>query len=145
MDEENMTDFSEEELAYQQKLREAEADAVSNILKDGLNTENVVEAAENAAGFAQAMRNKIIDPQSPKIACKSKCHWCCHQSVGVFAPEVFRLTKYIKTSFSSKEQQALIKKIEAIDKNTRGKSPSQRAKLNIPCMFLVYGPESVTL
>jgi Fe-S-cluster containining protein len=135
--------MSEEEYSYQQKLREAQEDAVLRILEKEITSEKIVHVAENAAWFAKEMRDKIVHPQSPKIACKEKCHWCCHQSVGIFPPEIFTLVEHINGNYTQKEKKLLIDKLEDLDKKTRGKTPSARAKVNMPCAFLSYGNCSV--
>ena len=128
--------LNQSELDYQQNLSEIQEDAVDRILSNGLELINYIEVADNASMFARAMRDKIIHPDSPKLACKAKCHWCCHQSVGVSVPEVFRITSHIKEKL---EKKTYIKKLEAIDNKTRGKSPKQRARIEMPCAFLAYG------
>jgi len=133
------SDFTPEELTYKNYLKETQADAVSNILEDEKGIEEIIHVVENTSWFAGEMRDKIIDPDSPKVACKEKCHWCCHQSVGVTAPEVFRITKFIDENISAKEKQKLTNNLEKLDGMSRGKTTSQRAKLDMPCAFLNYG------
>lgn len=133
------SDFSQEELEYQNGLREAQADAVSKILDKDKGIDEIIHVVENTSWFAKTMRDKIVDPSSPKVACKDKCHWCCHQSVVVTAPEVFRLTKFIKDNFKEKDKSNILNKLEGLDSKSRGKTPTQRAKLNKPCAFLNFG------
>lgn len=133
------SEFTERELEFQDDLKEAEADAACRILKSEKGLEQVIHVADNASWFASTMRDKIVDPASPKIACKDKCHWCCHQSVGVSAPEVFRITKFIEEKISVKEKSKIVTRLKDLDKKSRGKSPAQRAKLNMPCAFLSFG------
>lgn len=128
--------LNQSELDYQQKLREAQEDAVGNILSDGLELINYIEVVENTSWFAREMRDKIIHPDSPKIACKAKCHWCCHQSVSVSAPEVFRITEFLKIN---KQEEKYISKLETLSAKTKGKSTKQRALVEMPCAFLAYG------
>lgn len=128
--------LNQRELEYQQSLSEAQEDAVNGILSNGHELINYIEVVENTSMFAKAMRDKIIHPDSPKIACKAKCHWCCHQSVAITIPEIFRVTEYIK---KHSKAETYISKLEALDRKTRGKTPSQRAKIEMPCAFLAYG------
>lgn len=128
--------FEEKELKFQQSLREVQEDAVGKILENGHEFKNYIEVVDNTSGFAKAMREKTLDPTSPKLACKNKCHWCCHQSVSVTAPEVFRISEYIKNTLSKDE---FVKKLEELDKNTNGRTTTQRARVNMPCAFLSYG------
>ena len=137
------SEISEKEYAYRQKLREAQEDAVIRILDKEVTSETLVHVAENTAWFAKEMRDKIVHPESPEIACKEKCHWCCHQSVGVFPPEIFKLAEYINSKYTDKQRTQLIDKLEALDKETRGKTDKERAKVNMPCAFLSYGNCSV--
>lgn len=128
--------LNQKELEYQQHLSDAQEDAVNTILSNGHELINYIEVVENTSMFAKTMRDKIIHPDSPKVACKAKCHWCCHQSVAVTIPEIFRITEYIK---KSSKAEVYISKLEVLDGNTRGKTPSQRARIEMPCAFLAYG------
>lgn len=63
-------------------------------------------------------------------------YWCCYQSVGVFAPEVFRIAEFVNTNFEDKKKQIIAQKLETLYKKSREKTPAQRAKLNLPCAFI---------
>lgn len=128
--------LNQNEFELQQKFREIQEDAVTKILSKGQQLINYIEVVDNTSWFAKEMRDKIIHADSPKIACKAKCHWCCHQSVGVSAPEVFRITEYIEKHLPT---ETYIRKLETLDKETRGLTPTQRARVEIPCAFLAYG------
>lgn len=124
---------------FQEGLRDAQRDAVTKILAKGADLVNFIEVVDNTSWFAKEMRDKIVDRTSPKIACKERCHWCCHQYVGVSAPEIFRIAQFINTECSEKEKQEYIKKLRSLNEKTKGKTPRERAKVNMPCAFLSYG------
>lgn len=107
-----LEDDSEHSLV--ERLVAAETQFVAAILADGLTEASVIETASQAAWFALAESRKCADPHQPRIACKAKCHWCCHPHVTVTAPEVFRIANYIRTRLVSWQQDAVIARLTAL-------------------------------
>jgi Fe-S-cluster containining protein len=125
------------------KCREAQKEATTSILSKGSNLINIIEVVANTSWFAQEVRNKHIHPDSPKIACKEKCHWCCHQSVSVSEPEIFQIANLINSSRTLPEKNEHISRLSNLNKSTQGKSRIERAKIDMPCAFLRYGKCSI--
>jgi Fe-S-cluster containining protein len=120
------------------QIIEAQKEEVSLQLSSSKELIEVIEVVDSAADFAKVLRDKHVAPNSPKIACKDKCHWCCHQSVGVSVPEVFRITEHIKKC-KEKEKLEHLKRLTELNNKTKGKSRSQRSRINLPCAFLSFG------
>jgi len=131
--------LSDQELLFQAQVKDAQCSEVIVKLKDAPTQSNLIATVETAFVFAAGVRSKIVNPQAPKVACKDKCHWCCHQAVAVTPAETLTLVNHINESFSKKDKTAQIKKLEALDKKSRGLNIQQRAKLNMPCAFLSFG------
>jgi len=64
--------------AFSNQLSDAETDAVSKILQGSEPDRAALAVIENAAGFAERMTRKVRHPDSPPVACKKGCSWCCH-------------------------------------------------------------------
>jgi len=121
------------------QLRTAESAAVSDILKKALTPDGLQAVIENASGFAEAMTKKFRHPDTPPVACKEGCHWCCYQSVPVTAPEVFRINRFLATKQTEDGQADVADRLHKLDKQTRGLTSKTRAKMRVPCAFLKDG------
>lgn len=130
------TENGEEKLF--RNIIEAQKEEVTLQLSSSKEIIKVIEVVDSASELATFLRDKHVAPNSPKIACKDKCHWCCHQSVGVSVPEVFRISEYIKKG-KEKERSEHIHRLTELNNQTKGKSRSQRARVNLPCAFLSFG------
>lgn len=122
-----------------QSLISAQKKSIVDILDQGINESSIIKAVEHACWFAEIMAQKCTDPEQPPVACKAKCHWCCNQYVRVTAPEIFRATRFIKTSLSSDEQQALIERLQRLVKESEGLTAAQRGQLNRTCAGIFQG------
>ena len=122
--------------ALSQKLRDAESDAVKHILAGEPTMEKCCKAAWNAHGFADAMVDKHRHPESPPVACRDRCHWCCYQTIVVAAPEVLRIVEYLATELNEQERADIVHKLRELDKRTRNLTSEERDKLRAPCAFL---------
>ncbi len=135
--------LSEQELLFQAQVKDAECSEVIAKLSNEPAKDNLIAVVETAFVFAAGVRSKIVNPQAPRVACKDKCHWCCHQAVAVTPAETLTLVNHINETFSKKDKTAQIKKLEALDKKSRGLNIQQRSKLNMPCAFLSFGRCSI--
>ena len=135
-----MTDKQQrKEKALSRKLSEAESATVRDILAQALTPDSLQEVVVNASGFAEAMTQKFRDPATPEVACKESCQWCCFQSVGVSAPEAFRIVRFLSSEVMATRRTDIVNRLRKLDKSTWGKRPKARAKLRLPCAFLTDG------
>lgn len=122
-----------------EQLVTAQQKSVVKILSNGVTEDSVIESANHAAWFANTMRRRSLDPELPAIACKEKCHWCCNQFVRMTAPEVFRVTRHIRSELSDVDQQALITRLERLHSESWGLSTETRGKINRACAYIYRG------
>jgi hypothetical protein len=70
-------------------------------------------------------------------ACRSGCAHCCHQTVGVTAPEVFAIYDHLRATRTPAELDAVLGRIRDTDGRTRGVAAADRLSPDLPCPFLV--------
>jgi Fe-S-cluster containining protein len=124
----------EEEISTQ--LCEAESAAARDILARTLTPIGLHEVIENASAFADAMTRRLCHPNTPPVACKEGCYWCCYQSVPVSTLEAFRIARFLSSEAMEDTRLDLIDRLRKLDSRTRGRAPSARANLHLPCAFL---------
>lgn len=73
--------------------------------------------------------------EAPASACKAGCGWCCHQQVGVAAPEAIRIAAHLRT-LPETEGSALMARVAEVNKRTKGMTTHQRATSKLACPFL---------
>lgn len=124
----------EEELSA--GLRNAEREAVVQILSQDRTPTGLMQVLNNATGFAETMAVKFRHPRTPTVACKEGCSWCCYQTVPVTAPEAFAIADFLKSSKDATELEATTVKLKAVNRRTLGLTPRERTKQHVPCAFL---------
>ena len=139
----NNTGLSAQDLQFQDQVSEAECADVVNKLAEGATRDNLIKVVETSFIFAAHLRGKIAHPESPALACKDKCHWCCHQAVAATPAEIINIVGHIDESFNKKDKKQLISRLEKLDVKSRGLNIAKRAALNMPCAFLVFGRCSI--
>ena len=123
-------------------LYENERQYVEDAIADRQDVDSVIAIVEAAEGYAQSAREQCLPPGTPPVACKEGCDWCCHQSVRVSAPEVFRIVRHIH-SLPEARQAELRARLGRLDARVRGRSPQERGQLVAACAFLEGGGCSI--
>ncbi|WP_299003710.1 YkgJ family cysteine cluster protein [uncultured Shewanella sp.] len=119
-------------------IADAEESEVQVRIAESADASTLCGVVENAGDFAKNMRDKVVDPRTPSIACRTKCDHCCYQSVSITAPEALRIADYL-TQRKSKLVQRFIYKLNTLNSKIEEKTPEQRGTLNLPCAFLEKG------
>ncbi|MGE5475087.1 MAG: YkgJ family cysteine cluster protein [Bacteroidales bacterium] len=73
--------------------------------------------------------------EAPAAACKAGCGWCCHQQVGVAAPEAIRIAVHLRT-LPEAEAAAITARVADVAQRTKGMTTLQRAASKLACPFL---------
>lgn len=73
--------------------------------------------------------------EAPASACKAGCGWCCHQQVGVSAPEAVRIAAHLR-DLPEAESAALAARVAEVAARTQGMDTHQRAASKLSCPFL---------
>lgn len=114
---------------------EAQAEGTATLLSKEKTEQQLIAAAENAAGFAEAATTKHLHPASPPVACQSGCSWCCYQLVPVSVPEVARISSHLR-ELPASDFTKITDRLRVLDKATRGLTSQQRVGIPKPCAFL---------
>jgi len=133
---------SEREAQLAQMLQEAEVEGATALLAEAETVEQLVAVAENAAGFAEATTKNYLHPQSPPVACKPGCSWCCYQLVPVLVPEALRISKFVQ-GLPPLEAASIADRLRSLDKATRGLTSQQRVSIPKSCAYLQDGECSI--
>jgi Putative zinc- or iron-chelating domain len=81
--------------------------------------------------------------QRTQIACAAGCGACCHQLVAIAPAEAAAVAQFVGQRFTPDERSDLAERVGALDAVTRGKTAIDRARLRLPCAFLVDGSCSI--
>jgi len=76
-----------------------------------------------------------LDPAHPP-ACRPGCAHCCHQAVGVVAPEALAIHEHLRSTRTPGELEAVVLRIRTADDRTRGLTSAERQSPDLPCPFL---------
>lgn len=76
--------------------------------------------------------------QTPKVACKTGCSYCCHSQVNIIPIEALLISSFIHTDFTGPQICTLRAGISRTRSLTAGKSIEQvyAMKSELPCLFL---------
>jgi Fe-S-cluster containining protein len=133
---------SEREARLADSLQTAEAEAAAALLTEAATPEQLIAVAENAAGFAEATTKKHLHPQSPPVACKRGCAWCCYQLVPVSVPETLRIASFVR-ELPAQDYANTVERLRSLDKATRGLTSQQRVGIPKSCAYLLEGECSI--
>lgn len=73
--------------------------------------------------------------EAPAAACKAGCGWCCHQQVGLSAPEAIRIAAHIQ-ALPAEEGEAMTARVRQVAERTAGMDTGDWAGARIACPFL---------
>ena len=123
---------------WQNELALATAATTHEMLNAAYTPEQAGAVGHNAMAGTSKMVDGVIalSPNRPP-ACRPGCAHCCHQTVGVTAPEVFAIHAHLRATRTPDEFDAVAGRIRAADDNTRGMATLDRVSPDLPCPFLV--------
>lgn len=129
--------------ALAEKMREAQEAAVVDRLTDEHSVDQVQVVVAEAEIFAEALTQKHLAPNSPLVACKTGCSWCCYQLVRVSAPEIFRIARYLDSASMTDTRAEIVERLRTLNKATCGLN--EKGRINVPksCAFLKDGQCSI--
>jgi len=119
---------------------EASLLGIGLLMRDKLAETEGANRAAAAAAIAEAMLDRTIQsmPQAKGYACSKGCSYCCHSTVAVSAPEVFRIVGAFE-SRSGDEREAVVARAGA----RAAASFEALVNLRSPCALLAQGDCSV--
>jgi len=123
--------------AWQNDVALAAATTAHAMLSAGYTFASAAALGRNAMAGASRLADGALaqSPDRPP-ACRAGCAHCCHQAVGVTAPEVFAILDHLRATRTADELDAIIARIRAADDRTRGLAATERLSPDHPCPFL---------
>jgi hypothetical protein len=130
--------------AWQNDLAVAAANTAHGILRGEPTLERTVALARNAMAATSRLADGLL-ARAPAgaVACKAGCDHCCHQAVGVTAPEALAIFDHLRSTRSSGELARVAAKVSQHHARTRGLSSQERFSPDHPCPFLEAGNCSI--
>ncbi|WP_082532894.1 YkgJ family cysteine cluster protein [Pelomonas sp. Root1237] len=126
------------EAELSRRIQRTEAEEVVARLAGAVTERQLIAVAENAAGFAKEATARHLHPESPPVACKAGCSWCCYQLVPVSVPETLQIAAFLQ-DLPTAEADGIKVRLRMLDRATRGITPKQRVGVPKPCAFLQDG------
>ena len=119
--------------------RRAERLKTVALLQTGRLPLQVVAVAEHAEAIAETAVREAMARQPPHAppACREGCAWCCHNTVGTAAPEVFRITAYLRQTLTPEQLCAAQARIKALTEQRQVLRRDRRSRAHLPCALLV--------
>ena len=113
--------------AWQNELVAAAANTARGMLQDRPSLARVVALAQNAMAAASRVADGLL-AQAPagSVACQAGCDHCCHQTVGLTAPEAIALFDHLQRTRSGAELEELAQRVARSYERTRGLSANER-------------------
>jgi hypothetical protein len=119
-------------------LAAAARHATQAALGETRTVDGVLALAAQAQQMAATATRDLRQRRPPRlpIACRKGCAWCCYLQVPVSAPEVLRITHFLRQTLSPDELEAVRARVVALDEQTRGLTARQRLAVGLPCALL---------
>lgn len=120
------------------------ASTVLGVLGQEPTPEGLTEAARRLMALTSQLVARLLSlaPEGA-VACQPGCDHCCHQIVGVSAPEVLAIFEHLQSTRSAAELERLKAHVELLHERSRGLSSAERLSPEHPCVFLDGGRCSI--
>jgi Fe-S-cluster containining protein len=129
---------------WQNDLAASAANTVLGLIGHDATLERVVEVARSMmASTSRLVAGLLARAPEGSVACRAGCDHCCHQIVGVTAPEAFAIFEHLKRTRSPEELERLKARVEAQYERARGLPSAERFSPEHPCVFLESGSCSI--
>lgn len=123
------------EHTWQNELAIAAASTAHAALGAAASRDSAAALAESAMAATSKIADGLLARQTA-LACRAGCAHCCYQAVGVSAPEVFAIHRYLARTRTAGELAATLERVRATDDRTRRMPASERLSPELPCPFL---------
>jgi Fe-S-cluster containining protein len=130
--------------AWQDELSVGTANTARALLREAPSVERVVELARSAMAATSRLAEALLSrAPAGAVACKAGCDHCCHQPVGLTAPEALAILSHLRQTLSDEELATVSLRLAERERETRGLSSEQRFSPDQPCPFLARGRCSI--
>lgn len=129
---------------WQNDLATSAANTVLGVIEHDATLGRVIELARSMmASTSRLVSGLLARAPEGSVACRAGCDHCCHQIVGVTAPEAFAIFEHLKQTRSVEELEQLKVHVAALYERARGLPSAQRFSPEHPCAFLRDGSCSI--
>jgi Fe-S-cluster containining protein len=130
--------------SWQNELTAAVANTARGLLGSQPTLEGTLELARNAMGATSRLADGFLaNAPAGAVACKAGCDHCCHQMVGVTAPEALTIFDHLQKTRAPAELESITQRIAAAHEQRKALSSDERFSPDHPCVFLVEGHCSI--
>ncbi|HTQ02498.1 MAG TPA: YkgJ family cysteine cluster protein [Polyangiaceae bacterium] len=112
-------------------------------LRDGVDVAQVLELTKDLLNECSRLTEKLASNARVHLECGAGCDHCCHEAVGVTAPEALQVYAYLRQTRSEEELNVLRLELRERSEAIRGLSTSERYSPDHPCPLLKDGSCSV--
>jgi Fe-S-cluster containining protein len=129
---------------WQNEVAAGAANTAFATLEAGPSVARAIELARSVMAATSRLADGFL-ARAPagSVACRAGCDHCCHQSVGVTAPEALAISAHLKAVLSRSELALLTARVSEAHERTRGLSSADRFSPEHPCVFLESGRCSI--
>ena len=128
---------------WQNELVAAVANTVRSFCKAQPDLERARALAQHLMDQTSRLADGLLAGAGATVACKAGCDHCCHQVVGITAPEALAIVDHVRHAWSLAEVSALAARVADAYQRSRGLSSAQRFSPEHPCPLLNAGKCSV--
>lgn len=126
---------------YQKLMEESQAKTEA-VFANGCSPAALIELTWEQCKAVEHEIDKTLDEARSKgridmPMCKKGCYYCCHQIVGVLAPEVFLLVDWIRANWNPLDVQALRERLKVYERALSGLSGKERLGPLVRCPLLL--------
>ena len=126
--------------AWQNDLALGAASTAHAMLAEGHTREQAAALGSKLMeGAAKLIGGLLAAAADRPVACQTGCAHCCHQAVGVSAPEVLAIDAHVRATRTPEALQSLVSRVRQADDRTRGLTSAERLSPELPCPFLEEG------
>jgi Fe-S-cluster containining protein len=129
--------------AWANEVAAQAANAAFDRLQSTADLDQVLKLTQELLAENSKLTDQFLAESRPKVECRSGCDHCCHQPVGVTAPEALTIYAALRSTRSDAELEAFRQKLTSYAEAIRGLSPSERHTPRHPCPLLAAGSCSV--
>jgi Fe-S-cluster containining protein len=108
-------------------------------LREGIRLRVVIDAAADAAAYADEAIAIVRDAYQPPLECREGCSYCCHQpDILTTIPELLRIVDVVHQSFDNLQLEALRERARGYAEHNQGRALGDLAReVPIACPLLV--------
>ncbi len=126
--------FSE---TWQNRMVAAAANTAYSLLRDEKSVKAAITLGKKAMDSTSSLVDGLLSRAPPgSVACETGCDHCCHQSVGVTAPEALAIHDHLLKTRNTKQLEIIRNRVSHQREKTKNLTSRERISPDLPCPFL---------